>query len=148
LLDEVRFLMKRLILIFTFMLASLTISFISREASAQYYGYYFAPNSFNCFSGCGTEAKVAAWASVGLSAIDAALGVHQYSKQLELQTNQNIYQIEQAKAQANYYQTLQDYQNILKVAPFFDDDPTIQKPQAYPKVSPITQKKSEMPIKQ
>ena len=114
---------------------------------AQYwgYGYYYSPNSFNCLSGCGTEAKVAAWTSLGLSALDAAIGVHQYSKQLEWQTNQNIYQIENYKSQANINQTLVDYQNIMKVAPFFADDipnnvPAVKK---YPTVAPLNPKKTE-----
>ena len=105
--------MKKVTLILLFFSFVLVTSFVSREAQAQYYGgygYYFQPNSFNCFTGCGKSAQVAAWTSVGLAAVDAAVGVHMYSKQLELQTNQNIYQIEQAKSQANINQTLQDYQ--------------------------------------
>lgn len=143
--------MKKVSLILSFFFLMLGVSLISRPASAQYYGgygYYFQPNSYNCFSGCGKAAKVAAWTSVGLSAVDAAIGVHMYSKQLELQTNQNIYQIEQMKAQSNYPQTIQAYQNIMRVAPFFEDDPTINpnpvvKP--LPKVAPITQKPTETP---
>lgn len=132
------------------MISFLLVLFLgaSREAAAQYfgYGYYYSPNSFNCLTGCGTEAKVAAWTSIGLSALDAAVGVHQYSKQLELQTNQNIYQIEQYKSQANYYQTMQDYQNIMKVAPFFDDVPPPPQPtqvRKYPSVAPLNTQKAE-----
>lgn len=140
-------LMKRVQLILAFIIMMGMALFSSRSASAQYwgYGYYYSPNSFNCLTGCGTEAKAAAWTSIGLSALDAALGVHMYSKQLEQQTNQNIYQIENYKSQVNINQTLVDYQNIMKVAPFFDDDipynvPPIKK---YPTVAPLNPQKTE-----
>lgn len=137
--------MKRSLIMIAF--ASLAFLGFCPSASAQYwgYGYYYSPNSFNCLSGCGTQAKVAAWTSLGLSAVDAAVGVHQYSKQLEWQTNQNLYQIEQAKSRANFNQTLQDYQNIMNVAPFFDDDIPAGNTQAnqYPSVAPLNPQKSE-----
>ena len=137
--------MKRSLIMIAF--ASLAFLGFVSSASAQYwgYGYYYSPNSFNCLSGCGTQAKVAAWTSLGLSAVDAAVGVHQYSKQLEWQTNQNIYQIEQYKSRANFNQTMQDYQNIMKVAPFFDDDipPSNTQVNHYPTVAPINPQKSE-----
>lgn len=136
--------MKRSLIMIAFF--SLAFLALSRPASAQYwgYGYYYSPNSFNCLSGCGTAAKVAGYTSLGLSAVDAAVGIHQYSKQLEWQTNQNIYQIEQAKSRANYNQTLQDYQNIMNVAPFFDDDPaTGAQVRQYPSVAPLNPQRTE-----
>ena len=140
--------MKKVSFILLFFCLVLGSSLIPREAKAQYYGgygYYFQPNSFNCFTGCGKASQVAAWTSVGLSAIDAAVGVHMYSKQLEMQTNQNIYQIEQYKSQANINQTLKDYQNIMAVAPFFEDDiPNNVPVKRYPTVAPLNLQKAEI----
>ena len=112
----------------------------SRTAQAQYYNYY---TGYNCLTGCGKAYTAATAVSLGLAALDTGLQIHAYSKALEAQTRQYQYQAEINKAIANYPQRMVDYYNILRVAPFFEDDvPKYPMGQNPPQVSSFSKNKT------
>ncbi len=117
--------MKRTILILLLFLG------LSLPAEAQYYGYptnlLYLPAYYlggGCLTGCGTGYTVATSLSIGISAANSAVQLHEYTKAQNAQIEYYQAQVEAQKAWANAPQRMIDYYNIQKVAPFFDDTPS------------------------
>jgi len=115
------FLKRSLLIIITCLGLSSPSLFLSRAALAQYY-YGYVPGYTGCLTGCGVANTAVAAISIGLAAVDTALQIHAHSKANQAIIQQYQYQAEINKAIANYPQRMVDYYNILRVAPFFDDD--------------------------
>jgi hypothetical protein len=140
--------MNRFYLIFAIFFGFSLTPFMTPTAHAQYYGssysgYYYPGYYYGCLRGCGTVYKAGTITGLTFDAINQGLYLHEYNKAQEAQIQQYQYQTEQLKLSNPQLQ--QDYQNIQRVAPFFDDTPpSKESKKPSPEVSPLNTKSVEI----
>lgn len=109
----------------------------SHPAQGQYY-------YGNCLSGpwCSKSYKAATIIDLGMGAIESSIDIYQREKMFKKQMQQMQEQAEQNRFLMNLPQKQQEFQNIQKVSPFFDDvisnQPSVKSPSSPPpRVGPL-----------
>ncbi len=116
--------------LFTFLALFILATFSSSKGESQYYynpGYY--SDVFyggGCLTGaygykCPTSYKAATGIGLGMDAINYGIQTYQYHKAQEQQIQETHYQAEATRSAVNYQKQMEDYKNMMLVAPFFDD---------------------------